>query len=108
VVHGLETMKRLNDQAVEAAAVKSAVRFSGNPPIDIEGRVALNLALQRYLNTAERFESSCTEFSSACTALRQMLRETGQRRFMASVRGTTYLINCDAEMDFDIEQVDQL
>jgi hypothetical protein len=108
VVHGLETMKRLNDEAVEAAAVRSAVVFSNNPPIDIEGRIALSLAVQRYLNAADRFEASCNEFSGACTGLRSMLRDTGQRRFVASVRGTSYLINCDDEMNFDVEQVDQL
>jgi hypothetical protein len=72
----------------------------------IEERVATSLAVQRYLRAAERFEAASTDFSDSCNQLRAALK--GGDRFIANLNGSFHLVTCDAEKNFNIEQVDSL
>ena len=49
------------------------------PAMNIEQRVTVSLALQRYLRAVERFEAASNEFNESCQAIRQALPIT---RFM--------------------------
>lgn len=75
-----------------------------NSPMDIEQRVTISLALQRYLRSVERFESASNEFNEACQAIRQTLPQ--QSRLIANVLHKHYLVTSDDESNFEVEHVD--
>jgi hypothetical protein len=75
-------------------------------PMDIEQRVTVSLALQRYVRAVERFEAASNEFDEACRSIRQSLpRPT---RFVANVSHQHYLVTSDREGNFEVEQVDSV
>jgi hypothetical protein len=76
------------------------------PTMDIEQRVAVSLALQRYLRAAERFEAASREFNESCERIRQTLPR--QCRFVANVSHLLYLVTSDHEGNFEVEQVDSV
>lgn len=98
MVHCLETIRKINAEAVEQA--QPLLRM------DIETRVAVSLAVQRYLRAAERFEASSTEFSEACGNLRKTLPR--KSRFVANVMHQNYIVACDHEGNFDVQQIDTI
>lgn len=74
--------------------------------LDIERRVEISLAVQRYLRATEKFEAASLEFNESCQALRQKLpRET---RLIANVNHQHHLVTCDLEGNFQVEQIDTL
>lgn len=74
--------------------------------LDIERRVALSLAIGRYLRTAERFHQTSADFTGACQSLRKQLGN-GQR-FVVQVDFKHYLVTSDKEGNFDVEPVESL
>jgi len=75
-------------------------------PMDIEQRVTVSLALQRYMRAVERFEAVSKEFNEACQSVRESLPRQG--RFVANVSHRHYLVTSDREGNFEVEQVDSV
>ena len=75
-----------------------------NPNRDIETRVAISLAVGRYLRAAERFKAASEEFNEACTALRSQLDEPS--RFVAKIDYRHYLVTSDQERNFEVEELE--
>lgn len=74
--------------------------------IDIERRVALSLAVGRYLRSAERFNESSRDFTGACKSLRKQLG--ADQRFVVQVDFKHYLVTSDRSGNFDIESIASL
>lgn len=74
--------------------------------LDIERRVAISLAVGRYLRSADRFNEASREFTGACKSLRKQLG-TGQR-FVVQVDFKHYLLTSDRDGNFDIEHIQSL
>ncbi len=75
-------------------------------PMDIDQRVNVSLALQRYLGAVERFESASREFNNACQAIRDVLPKAS--RFVANISHKHFLVTSDREGNFEVEQVDSV
>jgi hypothetical protein len=74
--------------------------------MDIDNRVAISLSLQRYLRAVDRFERASTEFSQACSDLRAQLANPS--RFIAQFSYQNYLVTCDSDGNFEIEEIDAI
>jgi len=74
------------------------------PAMNIEQRVTISLALQRYLRAVERFEAASNEFNESCQTIRQTLPR--ECRFVAKISHQHYLVTSDREGNFEVEQVD--
>ena len=98
MVHCLETIRKINDEATR--------KTSSSTRMDIETRVSVSLAVQRYLRAAERFESASLEFNEACQGLRKVLPR--ESHFVANVMHQHYVVTCDHEGNFNIDQIDTL
>ena len=72
--------------------------------MDIEQRITISLALQRYLRAVERFEAASNEFNESCQTIRQTLPR--ESRFVANIMHEHYLVTSDNEGNFEVEQVD--
>ena len=75
-----------------------------NPNRDIETRVAISLAIGRYLRAADRFEAASKEFNDSCAALRNQMVEPS--RFVAKVDFKHYLVTSDQERNFEVEELE--
>jgi hypothetical protein len=75
-------------------------------PINIEQRVTISLALQRYLNAVDRFETASNEFNESCLAMRNALPQ--DCRFIANTSLRHYLVTSDREGNFEVEQVETI
>lgn len=71
--------------------------------MDIERRVALSLAVGRYLRSADRFNQASLEFTGACKSLRQQLGN--EQRFVVQVDWKHYLVTSDRDGNFDVEPI---
>ena len=74
------------------------------PAMNIEQRVTVSLAVQRYLRAAERFDAASKEFTETCQTLRQALPR--KSRFVANISHQHYLVTSDREGNFEVESVD--
>lgn len=74
--------------------------------LDIERRVAISLAVGRYLRSADRFQEASREFTEACKTVRQQLG--ADQRFVAQVDFKHYLVTSDNDGNFDIESIQSL
>ena len=74
------------------------------PTMNIDQRVTVSLALQRYLRAVERFEAASNEFNESCQTIRQTLPR--ESRFVANISHQHYLVTSDNEGNFEVEQVD--
>lgn len=77
-----------------------------NLELDIERRVALSLAVGRYLRSAERFNDASREFTGACQSLRKQLGT--EQRFVVQIDFKHYLVTSDRDGNFDVEQITSL
>lgn len=75
-----------------------------NPNRDIETRVAISLAVGRYLRAVERFEAASKEFNESCSALRNQLVEPS--RFVAKIDFKHFLVTSDQERNFEVEELE--
>lgn len=73
---------------------------------DIERRVAISLAVGRYLRSADRFNEASREFSGACKALRKHLGTN--QRFVVQVDFKHYLVTADRDGNFDVEHIQSI
>ncbi len=74
------------------------------PTMNIEQRVTISLALQRYLRAVERFEAASTDFNESCQAVREALPR--ECRFVANVMHQHYLVTSDREGNFEVEGIE--
>jgi hypothetical protein len=74
--------------------------------LDIERRVAISLAVGRYLRAADRFNEASRDFTSACKSLRKQLGS--EQRFVVQVNFKHYLVTSDRDGNFDIEPIASL
>ena len=72
--------------------------------LSIDERVAVSLAVQRYLRALAKFEEASNDFNTACTGMRSVLKEKG--RFACNVNHEMHLISFDGEGNFNVETVD--
>jgi hypothetical protein len=72
--------------------------------MDIEQRVAISLAVGRYLRTSEAFNDATKEFNEACTKLRSVLSEPV--RVITKVQYRHYLVTSNKEGDFEVEEIE--
>jgi hypothetical protein len=75
-------------------------------PLDIEKRVALSLAVGRYVRSAERFNEASRDFTGACKSLRKHLGR--EQRFVVQVDWKHYLVTSDRDGNFDVEHIHSL
>lgn len=73
------------------------------PIQDIETRVAVSLAIGRYLRAVDRFEAASQEFNEACSSLRSQLAQPS--RFIAKVDFKYVLVTSDQERNFEVEEL---
>ena len=64
------------------------------PNMNIDQRVTISLALQRYLRAVERFEAASNEFNESCQAIRQALPR--ESRFVANISHQHFLVTSDS------------
>ena len=74
--------------------------------LDIERRVALSLAVGRYLRSADRFNEASRDFTGSCKSLRKQLGTN--QRFGAQIDFKHYLVTSDRDGNFDIEAIPTL
>jgi hypothetical protein len=74
------------------------------PSMDIDKRVAISLSLQRYLRAVDRFEKASNEFNQACCDFRAQLANPS--RFIAQFSYQNYLVTCDSEGNFEVEELE--
>ncbi|TWU46431.1 hypothetical protein [Rubripirellula reticaptiva] len=74
--------------------------------LDIERRVALSLAVGRYLRSAERFNEASREFTGSCKSLRNQLG--AEQRFVVQSDFKHFLVTSDRHGNFDVEQIQTL
>ena len=74
--------------------------------LDIERRVAISLAVGRYLRSADRFNEASREFTRACKSLRKQLGTN--QRFVVQVDFKHYLVTSDRDGNFDVESIQSL
>ncbi len=74
--------------------------------LDIERRVAISLAVGRYLRSADRFNEASREFTGACKSLRKQLGI--DQRFVVQIDFKHYLVTSDRDGNFDVELVPTL
>lgn len=74
------------------------------PLQDIQTRVAVSLAVGRYLRAVDRFEAATQEFNEACSALRNQLSPPS--RFVTKIDFKHYLITSDQERNFEVEELE--
>ena len=74
-----------------------------NISLDIERRVAISLAVGRYLRAADRFNEASRDFTSACKSLRKQLGS--EQRFVVQVDFKHYFVTSDRDGNFDIEPI---
>jgi hypothetical protein len=73
--------------------------------MDIETRVTISLAVQRYLRAVERFEAASKDFNEACVAMRGVLPDG--IRMVANIQHQHYLVT-NEDNNFDIEPLETL
>jgi len=95
-------------QQIEKTSFQSTqpkdIKSMSAPAMNIDQRVTVSLALQRYLRAVERFEAASNEFNESCQTIRQALPR--ESRFVANISHQHYLVTSDNEGNFEVESVD--
>jgi hypothetical protein len=95
-------------QQIEKTSFQSTtpkdIKSMSAPTMNIDQRVTVSLALQRYLRAVERFEAASNEFNESCQTIRQALPR--ESRFVANISHQHYLVTSDNEGNFEVESVD--
>lgn len=73
---------------------------------DIEKRVAISLAVGRYLRVSGRFNEVSKEFTGACKSLRSHL--SSNARFVCQVNFRHYLVTTDSDGNFEVEPIESI
>lgn len=75
-------------------------------PLDIERRVAISLAVGRYVRSEETFNDASRDFTAACRSLRKQLGR--DQRFVVQVDFQHYLVTSDRDGNFNVEKIASL
>jgi len=73
----------------------------------IEDRVAISLAVMRYVRTLAQFESAQAEFQEACQSVRAALKDAPDQ-FIAKVDYQNYLVFVSHLGDFKVEEIETI
>jgi hypothetical protein len=84
--------------------IEEAKQTASKAKMDIDQRVTISLVLQRYLQAAERFEAASLEFHDSCQLVRNTLPR--ESRLIANINHQHYLVTCDKDGSFEVEQID--
>lgn len=76
------------------------------PQSDLETRINIALAVASYLRAVDRFDMASQAMTTACSDLRAKLERPS--RFVVRVEFRHYLIHCDEQGNFDLEQIEVL
>lgn len=68
--------------------------------------VGLAITVRRYLEAREHYQAALNEFTAACNALRE--RAPKNDRCVVRIDWRYYLIETDAQGDFDVTEIDVL
>jgi hypothetical protein len=74
--------------------------------LSIERRVALSVAVGRYLRSTQRFNEASKDFTESCKTLRTELGT--EQRFVAQIDFKHYLVTSDREGNFEVEHIQSL
>jgi hypothetical protein len=74
--------------------------------MEINQRVTLSLALQRYVAAADRFEQASREFNEACSQVRTNMQSP--MRFVAHIAYQHYIVTSDGEGNFDVDKIESI
>jgi hypothetical protein len=74
--------------------------------MNIEQRVALQIAVQRHLRAAEVFESANDELMQAAKAVRDSV--PADAKIVANVNHKMYMLTSDGQKNFNIEPIESL
>ena len=74
--------------------------------LDLDTRVDLSIAFARYVNAEREFNRASRRFTEACKELRAILPPG--RRLVIRQDSANYLVESDANGDFDIETIESL
>lgn len=77
-----------------------------NVSLDIERRVAISLAVGRYMRSSERFNEASRDFTEACKTLRKELGS--EQRFVVQNDFKHYLVTSDRDGNFEVEHIPSL
>ena len=77
-----------------------------HPQLDIDRRIQLSLAVERYLRSSDRFHEASREFTESCAWLRKQLGPNV--KFVHEVEFRLYLVTSDKESNFDVTRVERL
>jgi hypothetical protein len=77
-----------------------------SPQLDVETRINISLAVGNYLRAVDRFDIASQVMTKACSELRGKLERSS--RFVVQVDYRHYLVSCDEERNFDVEQIEAL
>lgn len=74
--------------------------------LDIDKRVAVSLAVGRYLRSSDKFNEASREFTASCKSLRMQLGQSA--RFVCQVDFKHYLVTSDNDGNFDVELIQSI
>jgi hypothetical protein len=74
--------------------------------MNIEQRVALQIAVQRHLRAVEKFETANEELMQASQAVRDSVPFNA--RLVANVNHKLYMLTSDEQKNFNIEPIESL
>ena len=72
----------------------------------LEQRIVLAVAIRKYLQASEQLQRANQEFVQACDELRSQAGT--DRRFVAQIDGDYWLLEVDAQGDFDLERIERV
>lgn len=72
----------------------------------IEERVSISLAVGRYLQMHDRFQTASSEYSGACKNLRERLGAS--QRYIVQVDHKHYLVTSDKDGNFEVDRVEAI
>ena len=77
-----------------------------SPQLDIDTRINISLAVGKYLRAVDSFDMASQAMTKACSELREQL--DGPTRFVVQAEYRHYLVTCDSEGNFEVEQIESL
>ena len=72
--------------------------------MDIDTRVNISLAVNRYLRALDRFEQASKDFNEACSAVRTTVEK--ETTFIVKDSYKHYLVTMDGERNFEVKEID--
>ena len=74
--------------------------------LDLNERIDIALAVGGYLRAVDRFDVASKALNKACSELRAQIK--GRTRFVVQAENRHFLVLCDRDGNFDVEQIESL